>query len=132
MRRWVMEQLALCVLLFSCNLHCYQFIFTKGDSSFDKYEGKVIKGNRNALFLVEGGTRRQFPDFYTYDKMGFNISSIMKVKDEILNSIPMGAMVKAIPAPPPFRPDDYMYHEQCGDPDRMVSLLDLSMIFIQS
>jgi hypothetical protein len=89
-------------------------------NSFDKYEGKIIKGNRNALFLVESGTRRQFPDFYTFDKMGFNVSGIVKVKDEILNSIPMGAMIKAIPAPPPFRPDDYMYHEQCGDPDRMV------------
>jgi hypothetical protein len=87
----------------------------------DEYAGKVIKGNRNALFLVENGARRQFPDFFTFDKMGFNSTSVMKIKDDILTLIPLGPMIKALPQPPPFRPDDHMFHEQCGDPDRMVA-----------
>ena len=97
----------------------------KKDNIADQYEGKVVKGNRNALFVVENGARRQFPDFYTFDKMGYNTSSIIKIKDDILNSIDLGPMIKAIPAPPPFRPDDYMYHEQCNDPDRMINDLGL-------
>ena len=91
------------------------------DDIGDKYNGKVVKGNRNALFLVRNGARRQFPDFYTFTKMGFNVSNILKIRDDILTSIPLGPHIKSIPAPPPFRPDDYMYHEQCGDPDKMAS-----------
>jgi hypothetical protein len=86
----------------------------------DKYAGMVVKGNRNALFLIEKGARRQFPDFFTFNKMGFNQTNVKKIKDHILTSIPLGPMIAALPQPPPFRPDDHMFHEQCGDPDRMV------------
>jgi hypothetical protein len=111
--------LFLCTALVTLDISTGFKLFNAKDSG-DVYDGKVIKGNRNALFLVENGARRQFPDFYTFTHMGFNVTNIMKIKDDILNSIPLGPMVKAIPAPPPFRPDDYMYHEQCGDPDKMV------------
>jgi hypothetical protein len=94
--------------------------FSNSKDFGDQYSGVVIKGNRNALFLVENGARRQFPDFFTFDKMGYNASSIVKIKDDILSSIPLGPIIKALPQPPPFRPDDHMFHEQCGDPDRMV------------
>ena len=86
----------------------------------DKFNGKVVKGDRNALFLIENGARRQFPDFFTFDKMGYNASSVMKIKDHLLTKIPMGPMIIALPQPAAFRADDYMYHEQCNDPDKMV------------
>ena len=87
------------------------------------YAGKVVKGNRNALFLIQNGARLQFPDFFTFEKMGYNSSSVLKIKDDVLMSIPLGPMIVALPQPPPFRPDDHMFHEQCGDPDRMVLIL---------
>ena len=105
------------LLIFSCTTQCKDIA--------DDYAGKVVKGNRNALFLIHSGARLQFPDFYTFDKMGFDTSSVIKIQDDILSSIPIGPMIKALPQPPPFRPDDYMYHEQCGDPDRMVHIQPL-------
>lgn len=81
------------------------------------YEGKVIKGNRNALFLVQGGKRSAFPDFYTFTQMGFNMSVIQKIPDDILNRIPMGTPIKSIEV---YRGEDYMYHRLCSDPDRLV------------
>jgi hypothetical protein len=86
------------------------------------HEGKVIKGNRNALFLVQNGEKRLFPDFNTFDKMGFNVSSIIKVSDDMINSMPNGLGLPPIAV---FRPDDYMYHQLCDDPDRMATELGL-------
>ena len=114
--------------LVGCWLHSFNFVSCNrafGEDAAEKYKGKVIKGNRNALFLVESGARRQFPDFFTFDKMGFNVSGIRKIKDDVLNSIPLGPQIKALPAPPPFRPDDYAFHEECGDYDRMINDLGL-------
>lgn len=88
---------------------------TPGDP---EHEGKVYKGNRNALYLVQKGEKRIFPDFNTFDKMGYNTSSIIKIADDLLNSFPLGPPLPPIAV---FRPDDYMYHQQCDDPDRMVS-----------
>ena len=98
----------------------------------DNYNGMVVKGNRNALYLVENGARRQFPDFFTFDKMGFNTTSVLKIKDHILADIPIGPMIKAIPQPPAFRADDYMYHEQCEDPDRMVRNYSAAVVIVGS
>ena len=53
--------------------------------------------------------------------MGYNTSSVIKISDELLEEISTGSLVDKIQAPPPFRPDDYMYHSQCEDPDRMVN-----------
>ena len=66
------------------------------------YAGKVVKGNRNALFLIQNGARLQFPDFFTFEKMGYNSSSVMKIKDDVLMSIPLGPMIAALPQPPHF------------------------------
>ena len=96
----------------------------------DKFNGKVVKGDRNALFLIENGARRQFPDFFTFDKMGYNASSVMKIKDHLLTKIPMGPMIIALPQPAAFRADDYMYHEQCNDPDKMVGAYLLSFLSV--
>ena len=82
------------------------------------YEGEVVKGNRNALFLVRGGERLMFPDFYTFTQMGFNMSVIRKIPDPVLNSIPVGSPIKPIAV---YRPDDFMYHRVCSDADRLVS-----------
>lgn len=43
---------------------------------------------------MENGARRQFPDFFTFDKMGYLSADVVKVKDDVLNSLPMGPMVK--------------------------------------
>jgi hypothetical protein len=92
------------------------------------YDKKVIKGNRNALFLVQNGFRRQFPDFYTFDTMNYTVASILKVNDENMNSIPLGTMITKIQSPPAFRPDDYFYHEYCNYPDRMVIIIMILFI----
>lgn len=85
--------------------------------------GMVIKGNRNALFLVRDGTKQLFPDFYTFTKMGYNMSMIRKIPEDALKSIPLGPGVQKIEAPPEFRPDDYMFHAVCNQPERMVRTL---------
>lgn len=82
-------------------------------------EGRLFKGNRNAIFLIQQGRKSLIPDFYTFSKMGFNLSSIEKVPDDYLSNIPTGEAVKPIPV---FRPEDYMYHKNCEDPDRMVEI----------
>lgn len=84
------------------------------------YEGQVVKGNRNALYLVKDGKKRLFPDFYTFSHMGFNAGMVKKIPDDDLSAIPLGSPVDAIPV---FRPEDYMYHTQCEDHERMVSPL---------
>jgi hypothetical protein len=84
----------------------------------ENYEGQVVKGNRNALYLVRNGQRAQFPDFYTFTQMGYNMSVIRKIPDADLNSIPLGSPVSAIAV---YRPEDFMYHRLCSDPDRLVS-----------
>lgn len=89
-------------------------------ASQHELDGKVVKGNRNALYLVEHGKKRMFPDFYTYTRMGFTLEQINKISDATLDSLPTGNPLAAIPV---FRPDDRMYHSQCEDPDRMVGQL---------
>lgn len=82
------------------------------------YEGRIIKGTRNALFLVKDGQRKMFPDFNTFKTMGYNLSVIENVGDEVLKHIPLGQTITPIPI---FRPEDYMYHLECEDADRMVT-----------
>ena len=109
-----MTMMRILVLLMVC---LAVFVFSESE-----WEGKVIKGNRNALFLVKNGQRHLFPDFWTFSQMGFTTESIKKVSDTVLNTIPLGDKVEAIPM---FRPDDFMYHTHCDDPDRMVNDLGI-------
>ena len=82
---------------------------------------KVVKGNRNALYFLDNqGTIHLFPDFYTFTTLGFALTDIKKIPDEKLASMPIGDPIKALPAPPPFRPDDSTYHDLCEDPPRLV------------
>mmetsp|Transcript_18726 Transcript_18726/g.31549 ORF Transcript_18726/g.31549 Transcript_18726/m.31549 type:complete len:676 (-) Transcript_18726:69-2096(-) len=92
------------------------------DKSHGAYEGKIIKGNRNALYLVEKGQRRAFPDFHSFTSRGYDISQINRIDDSILNSIPLGETLSVIAV---YRPDDFMYHRVCDDADRMVQELGL-------
>lgn len=69
-------------------------------------------------YLVRGGKRHIFPDFYTFTHMGFNSSIIEKVSDNIINEIPLGEPLKNIPV---FRPEDFMYHEVCDDANGLVN-----------
>lgn len=86
----------------------------------DISDGMIIKGNRNALYLFKDDSKHLIPDFHTFTEMGFNFSSITRIPDDVLDKIPLREPVAKIQAPPPFRPDDYMYHLLCEDPDRMV------------
>lgn len=92
----------------------------------DIYEGRLFKGNRNAIFLVSKGKKSLIPDFHTFSSMGFNISNIEKVPDTFISEIPLGDLIKPIAV---YRPDDFMFHKQCDDADRMVKK-NLSTIFL--
>jgi hypothetical protein len=105
---WCMSWLSIALLL---------LLIDRASTEGQNYEGKVIKGNRNALFLVQNGQRLQFPDFYTFTQMGFNMSVIQKIPDPIMNAIPLGAPIRPIAV---YRPEDFMYHRVCSDPDRLV------------
>eukprot|EP01038_Epipyxis_sp_PR26KG_P011763 gene11763-15740_t len=127
---WIKLTLFLCCFVQSKNKHSDTDHFDLSSFNTSELIGKVVKGNRNALFLVEVGERsmllkRQFPDFYTFQSMGYNSTDVRKIPDAVLHSLPLGTTIKSIPAPPPFRPDDYMYHTQCEDPDRMINELGL-------
>jgi hypothetical protein len=89
--------------------------------SNQEYEGKIVKGNRNGLYLVDKGTKRLFPDFNTFVKMGYDAKDAIKIPDATLEAIPMGAPITPIPV---FRPEDRMYHSHCDDPDRLVSFIN--------
>jgi len=90
-------------------------------------EGMVLSGMRGkALYLYTKAQLQQFPDYYTFTAMGFNMSGIHRMRDELLQAIPRGAMLVRIQGPPPFRPDDWMYHNHCDDPPRLIN--DLSVV----
>lgn len=82
-----------------------------------KYDKKIVKGNKNALYLVSNGVKSQFPDFWTFTSMGYAAKDVIKIPDDELDAIPLGDTIKAIPV---FRPDDYFYHEYCDDAFRIV------------
>jgi len=85
---------------------------------------KLIKGSRNAIYFLDNeGSKHFFPDFYTFSTLGFAVSDIKKIPDEKLAQFPLGDPIKALPAPPPFRPDDAYYHDLCEDPKRLVRFI---------
>lgn len=83
-----------------------------------RLEGKLIKGSKNAIYLLHNGKKSEFPDFNTFTQMGYDLNSIEKISDHILKEIPLGDGVKPIPV---FRPDDYFFHEYCDDYDRLIN-----------
>lgn len=91
-------------------------------------EGMVLSGLKGkALYLYTKDKQlSQFPDFYTFTAMGYNMSSIRRMRDDNLLAIPRGPLIARIQGPPPFRPDDWMYHNHCDDPPRLVN--DLSVV----
>jgi hypothetical protein len=90
---------------------------------------KIIIGNkRKAIFFVDNnGVKHQFPDFYTFSKLGFDLGDLKKLDDDRVDTFPAGEPIKTLPAPPPFRPDDFMYHELCHDNYRKI-VDDLSVV----
>jgi hypothetical protein len=68
-----------------------------------------------------------FPDFHTFSSMGFSISNISVMDNALLDAIPMGKSIESIPV---FRSEDFMYHTQCEDPDRMVRVLFIFSSFV--
>lgn len=113
-----------CLVCFTFYSECQQFVVLR-DNSKVEYKG-LIKGSRNAIYLLdEKNVRHLFPDFYTFITLGFNVSDTKKIDDKKLENMAEGLIVKSLPAPPPFRPDDSMYHELCDDPVRMIDTLNL-------
>jgi hypothetical protein len=60
------------------------------------YNGKIIKGSSNTLYLVENYKKRMFPDKETFYKMGYSDSQIITVSDRILKTIPDGNPIPVI------------------------------------
>lgn len=90
-------------------------------------ENQVLSGVKGkALYLYQNGQKHMFPDYYTFTAMGFNQSSIRRMREDRIDSIPEGTRLKAIPAPPTFREEDWMFHAHCEDPPRLVN--DLGVI----
>lgn len=90
-------------------------------------ENTVLSGVKGkALYLFQKGEKHMFPDYYTFTAMGFNQSSIRRMREDKLDTIPEGTRLKAIAAPPTFREDDWMFHAHCEDPPRLVN--DLGVI----
>ena len=64
----------------SDEIHCRRNNFNNNDYNKDInikdygkfYDGLVVKGNRNAVFLISNGMKRQFPDFHTFTAMNFS------------------------------------------------------------
>ena len=107
------------LVLVVCCLSCYCLQVQTIDGFIEGV--KLIKCSRNAVYLLDSnGTKHHFPDFYTFDYLGFNTSSVDRIDESELKQIPLGSQIASIPAPPAFRPDDYLYHELCGNPRRMV------------
>ncbi|KAJ1440527.1 hypothetical protein B484DRAFT_443404 [Ochromonadaceae sp. CCMP2298] len=119
MLRWVVLYLAVCCVVYAPPPRTGRVPNT---AAAHEHEGQVVKGNRNALFHIQNGLRRSFPDFHTFVSNGFNISSIKKINDEVLNSLPLGDPYVMVAV---YRPDDFMYHRVCDDADRMMQELGL-------
>jgi hypothetical protein len=83
-----------------------------------------VKGK--ALFLFKDGKKKMFPDFHTFTAMGFDQTSIRRMKDEKLATIPQGDNVQAIAPPPTFREEDWSFHRHCEDPPALIN--DLGVI----
>jgi hypothetical protein len=109
----------------------YSFLKRLNDN-IEFYEGKIVKGTRNGLYLIRSGVysmfvmicchllpgkKSLFPDFHTFTSMGFNLENITSIPDSLLESLSKGDPIVPIPV---YRLEDFMFHNQCEDPDRMV------------
>lgn len=63
------------------------------------------------------GKKSLFPDFNTFKQLGFKLDNVTVISNDLLELFPFGDKIKPIPI---FRQEDFMYHMQCEDPDRMV------------
>lgn len=55
----------------------------------ENLQGKLVAEGR-AIYLVEGHTRRPFPDYDTFLKMGFDDSQVKHASDEVMTALKLG------------------------------------------
>lgn len=83
------------------------------------YEGRVVKGSKNAIYLVKSSKKCIFPDFNTFVKMGYSLDNVTRLPDSLLDGFERGDTLPSIAM---FRADDFSFHAQCDDAHRMVRL----------
>jgi hypothetical protein len=83
------------------------------------YEGRVVKGSKNAIYLVKSSKKCIFPDFNTFVQMGFSLDNVTRLPDSLLDGFERGDTLPSIAM---FRADDFSFHTQCDDAHRMVRL----------
>lgn len=81
------------------------------------YEGRVVKGSKNAIYLVRSSKKCIFPDFNTFVKMGYSLDNVTRLPDSLLDGFERGDTLPSIAM---FRADDFSFHAQCDDAHRMV------------
>ena len=84
------------------------------------YEGRVVKGSKNAIYLVKGNKKCIFPDFNTFVQMGYSLDNVTRLPDSLLEAFDRGDTLPSIAV---FRPEDFSFHAQCDDAHRMVRRL---------
>ena len=125
--RWLLFSLSLHLYILLLSRHLTEFCEGRKEPTIDHpEEGMLLSGIKGkALYLYTNNTKRQFPDFYTFLTMGYNMTNIKKMREETLLKLETGNVLERIIGPPPFRPDDYMYHGHCDDFRRMINDLGL-------
>ncbi len=69
--------------------HFEDFLNPSGQPTYP--EGSLVKGNSNAIYVIENGHRRLIPDIDTFNAMGFVPDRVLFITDAELNQIPLGA-----------------------------------------
>lgn len=75
------------------------------------------------------GKKSLFPDFHTFTSMGFTSEGVVAVDNTLLDSLSVGDPITVIPM---FRPEDYMYHNQCDYPENMVCVFVYMYVLVDS
>ena len=66
-------------------------MFPFGASYPSRKNGQIVKASRmNSIYLIEDGSRREFPTFSTFVSMGYTVSNVTLVTENDLEQIPIG------------------------------------------
>jgi hypothetical protein len=67
------------------------------ESTLKYLEGRAVMGDAGkAIFLIQNGTRKMFPDYETFLKMKYQQTYVKHVPDTILSAIPVGPDVESL------------------------------------
>lgn len=78
------------LILLYLNILVFNAQITLQDNSL-VYGSRLIKGSRNAIYLLDNNdVKHHFPDFYTFQSLGFNVTTVQSMKDRELNEMKLG------------------------------------------